>query len=690
MSSPLSGSSPTSIDTQLATSATFLNASSTANKPSVILPLSSSSIIPSEPTKGSLTSDDVALNVASNTAQSASAQTPSTTASDLATKGTVGNLPATTAQNASLTVDDKTTVIAPPTATSDSSQTTPSTSPTSIKSTTSSITTQVSSSASELSLQISSVTTVSNGAIPTATPSSQISSSITISSQTQNLATASQPSSPQGSPASGPEVGKEAPSAAPSSSQSVTPSQVNSSAAQPTNDTVQGPQVFSAADVAPAPSSSAATSSTASIEADNISSTQGQSQIAASQPVVPAVSASREASIPGTPISTPVSTPGAAAASVPTSVTSVTPASTSTGSLSDSILSGIHSNTVTDVAFTAPSSTGSFAGFPTDSNTLPGSLQESHLPEGSQPTGQPIADPVSSSSSPSTGTIVGGTVGGIAAAAVIVILLWFWRKRVANDRRGSSNVRGYTEKDSSTPMAQRLGLSTTMNTVKQNISEKFAPSSINMNRGNSQFLEANTIPPSRVTPTRNGGAKIPAAAGGKPKKHKGPGLSFDFGRRFNPFSDANALMSGTVPPSSSVLSNPFSDDNMVLPPPVSAQNRRSRGRSLGGIRSFHAPTVPARPHSVHRESLQSNDSFIQRRDKFRSDPFDLEIGSRLAPPGNGTPSRSSSVYSSQLQQNPHDSYTSKYVSGSSLGDWTAGRDAGSDGPSGRRDSPTIS
>ncbi|UKZ66932.1 uncharacterized protein TrAtP1_008097 [Trichoderma atroviride] len=153
-------------------------------------------------------------------------------------------------------------------------------------------------------------------------------------------------------------------------------------------------------------------------------------------------------------------------------------------------------------------------------------------------------------------------------------------------------------------------------------------------------------------------------------------------------------MSGKIPPpSSSVLANPFTDDNMVLPPPVSTSNRRrSRGRSLGGIKSFQTPAVPPRPHSVHRESLQSNNSFAQRRDKFRSDPFDLELESRLAPPRNTASSRGSSVYSSnQLLEDNRDSYTSRYISGSSLGDWANGHpNAGAGDAAGRRDSPTLS
>lgn len=255
-----------------------------------------------------------------------------------------------------------------------------------------------------------------------------------------------------------------------------------------------------------------------------------------------------------------------------------------------------------------------------------------------------------------------------------------------------SRARESTEKGSFKPMAQRFGtgISTTLGAVKQNIGGKFAPSNVNMNRGNSQFFEAVTVEPMGAAMPIQDGAQNTTADRRKPKSRK-LGLSFDHGRLFNPFSDANALMSGKVPPpSSSILSNPFADDNMILPPPVSATNRRSRGRSLGGIRSFQAPAVPPRPHSVHRESLQSEDSFSQRRDKFRSDPFDLELESRLVPPENGGVSRSSSLYSTQMPHNGRESYTSKYVSGSSLGDWTnSGPDGGSGSAAGRRDSPTI-
>ncbi|RFU73047.1 sugar transporter [Trichoderma arundinaceum] len=695
MSSLVNGAPPTSIDTQLPTSTTFHNASSISNKPSDTLPLSSISTIPSSPVKDPLTSSEVALDVAPNTTQTTPTPRPSTTASDSITKETAGNLPTRSISTGrSLTAEDDTPKTTSPAPTSDGSQIIPSTSPTSTTPTSSLIPTQIPSSATEAISQPVTATTVSSAAVVTATSSTPILSSTPSSSQSQNQTPTPQPSSPRVSPTSGIQIGKDASSFAPVPPPSSTSSsQATSAAAQPTDNFVQGPQIFSAAAVAPSFQSSTLTST--SITSSAVS-TQGQSQVAPSQPTNPVVSAPGDVAAPNqqspSPASTPLSipsaaSPSAASVSIPISVSDSTPISKPSVVVGNSVLSETPFNTIVPITSPTPNSTGGVGTFPTAINSLPGDLRESGLPGGSQPTGQPIADPVGSSSKPSTATIVGGTVGGIAAAAFIVVLLWLWRRKVAGGWAHRS-----IEKDSFRPMTQKVGISTTVGAVGQNLGKKFASRNVNMDRGNPQFLESVTVEPTSPMPTQNG-AQNPATDRRKPKARK-LGLSFDHGRLFNPFSDANALMSGSVPPpSSSILSNPFADDNMVLPPPVSAATRRSRGRSLGGIRSFQAPAVAPRPHSVHRESLQSNDSFLQRRDKFRSDPFDLELESRLVSPENGVPSRSSSVYSNQLrvQQNNRDSYTSRYVSGSSLGDWTdPGPDTGSERAAGRRDSPTLS
>lgn len=249
-------------------------------------------------------------------------------------------------------------------------------------------------------------------------------------------------------------------------------------------------------------------------------------------------------------------------------------------------------------------------------------------------------------------------------------------------------------------MAQRLGMFTTLKAVGRNLGEKLGSRNVNMDKGNSQFLEEAIAEPVEATLPPDPLCQHPVAPGNRQEFRKGQGTSLEPGK-LNPFSDANSMISRTVPlpPSRSSILNPFSDDNMILPPPVSASTRRSRGRSLGGLGNFQVPRGPPRPHSVHRESVhdlesmdQDRESFIERRDKFRSDPFDLELQTnQLFPPGAAVSTRASSVYSGQFQQNSHDSYTSRYVSGSSMGDWGAVKEepVGSEGLVERVDSPTI-
>ncbi|KAL6870261.1 hypothetical protein J3F83DRAFT_669625 [Trichoderma novae-zelandiae] len=704
MSSLTSGASPTSIDTQLPRTATFLNASSTANGAPDISPLPSSSIIISDPTQELLTSSKDALDVAPNTTQSSPTQTLSITNPLFSAEETVGISPTTVAQGES-TADAEPAL---PTTTSQGNQADP-TAPA-----------ETSSFAEEPSPQPVTLITVSTSKTPVATPSNQPPPSVTIPSQ---------------SSAAGTKIAQKI-SSTPAKSTSITPPQATpAAAAQPTDDSTQEPQVFSAESVdapagtsalsstpaaspAEAPSSTVATPSlipaspAASTGGNGSSSSQEPPPIAPTGPVNQAVSESVESSASTASISVTSSnlipasasisglTPDSAATSAPPSATTSTPVPVTSVPLSDSVLSGTSSTAGTDAMTTTRGFAGGIAAFPTASSTLPGDLPGSSLSAGGQPTGQPIQDPVGSSSKPSTGSIVGGTVGGVAAVAFILILLWLWKRRAVNDRQGSSREGGLTEKGSFKSMAQRIGFSTALNAVRQNLGEKLGSRNVNMDRGNSQFLEAAISEPSNVTRPPHPLSQHPVTQDDKPNDvRKGQGMSLE-PSKLNPFSDANALMPGTVPPpSSSSLVNPFGDDNMVLPPPVTASKRRSRGLSLGGIGNLQVSRGPPRPHSVHRESLhgreslnQNRESFLQRRDKCRSDPFDLELQTtHLFPPGTAVSTRASSVYSNSHRPNSHDSYTSRYVSGSSLGDWGGVREdpVAHEGRVERVDSPTI-
>ncbi|KAM0511787.1 hypothetical protein ACHAPE_009577 [Trichoderma viride] len=723
MSSSLAGVSSTSLDTPNPSSTAIRSVSSVSIGPSDVPLSSSTSTVPADSTQRPLKSSDGVIEAAPSTATSSSPRAPTTTASDMTTKETIGEAPTATPTGGSLTADEETPttsiVLVPTSNTSQSALLTSSTSSTSPIPTSTSVSTQISSSVVEEIPQLSSSAKVPSSVIPTATPSTQAPSVAT--SQSQNQTPAPKPSPSEASAA--PETEAIFPTSPLSPQEQPSPivsSQSISPAAQPTDNSVQEPQVFSAADVAQPSETSASSSSDSIPKASSTASIQGNNGFSAqevSQPTNVAVSAAGANAASSSPASSspasssPASTPTPAASSassvIPVSVAAPssisaslpasliiaapisTPLSASTGVVSGSIPSGTQSNVIAHATSLVSDSTDGIAAIPTATNTSPSSLSGSIISGDSQPTGQTIADPVSPSTNPSTATIVGGTVGGIAAAAFLVVLLWLLRRKLTSRKSQEPSKGG-----SSKPMAQKLGIATTVDAVKQNFGGNPGSRNVNMNRGNSQFLDAVTIEPMK-TPTFVKSQTPPAAVRKAPSKARKLGLSFDHGKLFNPFSDANALMSGKIPPpSSSILTNPFTDDNMVLPPPVSASNRRrSRGRSLGGIKSFQAPTVPARPHSVHRESLQSNDSFAQRRDKFRSDPFDLELQSRLAPtpPGIAASSRGSSVYSNnQLLEDNRDSYTSRYISGSSLGDWANGHPgAGAGGASGRRDSPTL-
>lgn len=132
------------------------------------------------------------------------------------------------------------------------------------------------------------------------------------------------------------------------------------------------------------------------------------------------------------------------------------------------------------------------------------------------------------------------------------------------------------------------------------------------------------------------------------------GLNLSFGQ--DPFSDVNAITSNSAKPAPFLVSganNPFSDANAIpgptyAPQPSSyvADIRRSRGLSVGttvdlnqvmDLRVVNGVSRPpsgatARPGGYEsrmymRESAASAasfESFNTRRNKFRSDPFDLE------------------------------------------------------------------
>ncbi|KAI1751080.1 hypothetical protein F4782DRAFT_202822 [Xylaria castorea] len=222
------------------------------------------------------------------------------------------------------------------------------------------------------------------------------------------------------------------------------------------------------------------------------------------------------------------------------------------------------------------------------------------------------------------------------------------------------------------------------------------------------------------------GARNNTAAGGSnPRRSQslgndhflgGLGLNFEIE---NPFADSNAMShdSAKVKPldvSGPETSNPFSDANALPAParPAAASNagggpatyvqniRRSRGHSVSAANARPPSGGAARMPSMYRESRVSVETADTRRNKFRSDPFDLDRPELLAQspggssrPGSGTRSGYSNARVG-LPDKPrpaharNESFTSKYSSGvSSMAEWS---DPGPDvGPAaGRWDTPS--
>ncbi|TID04227.1 hypothetical protein CH35J_002275 [Colletotrichum higginsianum] len=189
----------------------------------------------------------------------------------------------------------------------------------------------------------------------------------------------------------------------------------------------------------------------------------------------------------------------------------------------------------------------------------------------------------------------------------------------------------------------------------------------------------------------------------------GLGLNFE-NAAANPFSDVNALPHDSAKPAPLAVANigndPFSDANAISAPAAAVKPpstyvvdvRRSRGTSFGGgtTRPPSGSTYSPRLESMYRDSMQSVESFATRRNKFRSDPFDLErpelLGSRTTQAssnynqggggGGGAPRVPGSAHTRA------DSFSSKYSSGVSMDGWSdPGPDVGpsSSGPSYRHE-----
>lgn len=321
--------------------------------------------------------------------------------------------------------------------------------------------------------------------------------------------------------------------------------------------------------------------------------------------------------------------------------------------------------------------------------------------------------------------VAGGIIGGLALAALLVALIWFWRRKMQRRRstlltplsplsvtqsigreengayiiqRDSIGPTSFSTKVKASVMAQYNRVRGIRNpsaspyrdgsdmTIKDRIGKVWASFGGPRNRGprwsekkNDAFsargiggsLKEKDVPRSvplaykpglltgggdldseaqRRRLSRTRGASVGTTLGG---------LDFNFGG--DPFSDVHATPHPSAKPPplfATGANNPFSDSNAIgaeayMPKPSSyvAEIRHSRGQSVDSTltpnRNTHLRVVGgmSRPSSgstaAYADSSiylrDSTSSFDTRRNKFRSDPFDLEPLSRTVAGSDGVP-----------------------------------------------------
>jgi hypothetical protein len=405
---------------------------------------------------------------------------------------------------------------------------------------------------------------------------------------------------------------------------------------------------------------------------------------------------------------------------------------------------------------------------------------------GSSTNGAVSAVPTSGSNSvQTTVAVAGGVIGGVIALSIIAFIIWWWRRRSLKKRRSTLLTPLTTDPSFSkdekgpyvinrgsigpTPRAEKIRAAFNYNVRKirgrmsQLVTRSGASSpSVNMNRGNSQFIETVSThsrgnssvtnelnvtakdrfldwwsrltadmnfnwrlrnEPNKTNDAFSRGMKQKGGDSGSPDfltllgmddgeldreaqrrrasisrkngsassaDHFLAGLNLNFGGSGDdPFSDANASSHNSAKPAPLVVSqpnNPFNDSNAIREPPTAvpkpttyvADIRRSRGQSMTDATTRAPSTV------YGRESMVSVESFSTRRNKFRSDPFDLErpellgssqgsASSSIVGMAGSNASRGSDIRPPAGAHTRSDSFTSKYssgVSGMSLADWS--------------------
>ncbi|KAL6400438.1 hypothetical protein AUP68_16144 [Ilyonectria robusta] len=348
------------------------------------------------------------------------------------------------------------------------------------------------------------------------------------------------------------------------------------------------------------------------------------------------------------------------------------------------------------------------------------------------------------SDSPSTPVLVGGIFGAFAAISLILCLWWLVRKRMSKKRRstlltplslpagGRGGMGGEKKYEIDTaslgPTPRSTKWAAALSFYPKKFSEKLghlptnnSSNGVNMNRGNSQFLDP---VPSHSRSSSVEGHSQARGGSGRPgwwsrviedtssedlmaqdmaERANQPGLAYvpsmdesrpdreaqqrrisrghsvsswtDGARSPNPFADANtlsAVSSTKYYPAPLRPNNPFADSNSIAPPATAQVAPAGYVQDVQRSRRQSGPMV--------RDSAATRTSFETRRNKTHSNPFDLEIDGPQPSmgPNMQRPPRvpvASSIYDMPRPASGRtraESYTSRYASGPGLppGDWS--------------------
>lgn len=266
-----------------------------------------------------------------------------------------------------------------------------------------------------------------------------------------------------------------------------------------------------------------------------------------------------------------------------------------------------------------------------------------------------------SPSSPPTSMIIGGALGGATALAVIALLFWLWKRRVQKNMQIGQPRTPLVDRPVNQPS------STMMMQSSASIAAPLASGSFAAGR-QASFRSRNPL--HGWWASHGAGSAPPLITPEYGEKQEGISPPREpFPARAppqNPFTDANSVDATTAaatpqqqqrlrgilkqPPPSLYSSNPSDASSIMTAVAAAGVGRRSRAHSVSVPRESQPNNSVPRIPASRRASSLTIEPFEERRNKFRSDPFDLELDTRMLPAAATVPANLAATPTAQPQQ----------------------------------------